>query len=389
MKVLFSKHNSICEIGVTRAFVNNGCDVIDIDDKIINVDEDDAYKEKIEEIIKKEKPDFVFSINFIPIISKICNSCINLKYLCWIVDCPYLGLYSNTINLKNNYIYVFDRIQYSEFAPRCTSSHIFYFPLGCDLDGFEKINISDEDVKYYESDVSFVGSLYSEKSPYNKIEQRLPKYVQGYIRAILESQSLICGSNIIPEIMNDSILQQLEQCIVLTQNSNYDIDIKTMLYNILLNPKCTEIERIKTLNSIAKYFSVDLYTNSDTSKLSGVACHGSVGTYGGMIKVFKSSKINLNITAKGIQSGGSLRVYDILACESMLITNYQRDLAEQFEDGKDLVFYYNIEDLIYKINYYLNHDEKRKEIARNGYLKVKNKYTYTLRILEMLRLANL
>ena len=52
--------------------------------------------------------------------------------------------------------------------------------------------------------------------------------------------------------------------------------------------------------------------------------------------IFHQSKINLNLTAKSIRSGLSLRIFDVLGCEGFLITNYQAELPEHFNIGEDL-----------------------------------------------------
>lgn len=51
---------------------------------------------------------------------------------------------------------------------------------------------------------------------------------------------------------------------------------------------------------------------------------------------------------------------------------------------------YNFEDendMLLKIEYYLNHDKERKEIAFNGYEKVKKSHTYDARAEYMLKVA--
>ena len=67
-----------------------------------------------------------------------------------------------------------------------------------------------------------------------------------------------------------------------------------------------------------------------------------------------------------------MRIFDVLGAGGFLLTNYQEELEDYFEIGKDLVCYSSEEDLLQKTAYYLEHDEERKQIARNGYLKVKS-----------------
>ncbi|MFQ9895758.1 MAG: glycosyltransferase [Lachnospira sp.] len=95
---------------------------------------------------------------------------------------------------------------------------------------------------------------------------------------------------------------------------------------------------------------------------------------------FHESKININITAKSIRSGLSLRIFDVLGCGGFLITNFQSELCNYFEIGKDLVTYDTPQDLVDKCSYYLTHEDERLEIAHNGYEKVKQFHTWEIRL---------
>ena len=133
---------------------------------------------------------------------------------------------------------------------------------------------------------------------------------------------------------------------------------------------------------------MDLYTGSDTTPLRGVRTHGRIESLYGMPKVFHLSKINLNMTIKPIQTGLPLRIFDIMGCGGFLMTNYQAELTEYFEIGRDLEAYSSLDELIDKCTYYLEHDEERAQIAIQGYEKVKQFHTYPLRIAEMIRNAS-
>ena len=100
--------------------------------------------------------------------------------------------------------------------------------------------------------------------------------------------------------------------------------------------------------------------------------------------IFHNSKINLNITAKSIRSGLSLRIFDVLGCGGFLITNYQAELPEFFEIGKDPVAYESENHLKELCAYYLTHDDERNEIARHGYETIVNNHTYDIRMLQII-----
>ncbi len=134
-------------------------------------------------------------------------------------------------------------------------------------------------------------------------------------------------------------------------------------------------------------FNVDIYTGSDTSSMPHIHNRGFAKSLTEMPIIFNQSKINLNITAKSIRSGLSLRIFDVLAAGGFLITNYQTELPEFFEIGKDLVAYDSFDSLKELCSYYLAHDNEREEIARHGFETVARLHTYDTRILQMLDMA--
>jgi spore maturation protein CgeB len=108
-----------------------------------------------------------------------------------------------------------------------------------------------------------------------------------------------------------------------------------------------------------------------------------------MPKVFKCSKINLNVTMRDIINGVPLRCIDIMACGGCLLTNYQKDFDEHFKDGENILFYNDAGEALEKADYYLAHDTEREKISQSGYETVKKYYNFPVKIREMLELAGL
>ena len=141
---------------------------------------------------------------------------------------------------------------------------------------------------------------------------------------------------------------------------------------------------MRLLGRVSEEFSLDLYTASDFSPLPHAHYRGLAKTTTEMPKVFLFSKINLNFTSKPIRSGLPLRIWDILGAGGFLLTNFQSEIPEYFEVGKDLEAFASEEELVEKIRYYLAHNEEREEIARNGYQKAKEQYSLETRVRQML-----
>ena len=132
---------------------------------------------------------------------------------------------------------------------------------------------------------------------------------------------------------------------------------------------------------------MNVYSNSDVSDLVRVRYMGSVDYWSEMPKVFRESKINLNLTIPNIKSGIPLRIWDVLGAKGFLLTNYQAEIPLYFKEGEDLVCFDGIEDLKEKTAYYLSHEKERRAIAENGYQKVKKHHTYVNRIEEILKIV--
>ena len=94
------------------------------------------------------------------------------------------------------------------------------------------------------------------------------------------------------------------------------------------------VERQEILSVLSQYFDVGLYTRSNTGCLPKVYNMGPANTLTEMPKIFHASKINLNITMRPIETGLSLRIWDVLGCGGFLITNYQAEIPEYFEIGR-------------------------------------------------------
>ena len=66
--------------------------------------DDPEFESRFSSDLQKEVPDFVFSFNYYPLISKVCNR-EGVKYVSWVYDSPHIALYSYTLINKCNYIF--------------------------------------------------------------------------------------------------------------------------------------------------------------------------------------------------------------------------------------------------------------------------------------------
>lgn len=386
MKIIFCKWGSICEEGISNAFDRLGIEVIIMDRKFTSVDYDTEYASELGGLIKAN-PDVncVFTINFQPIIARCCRI-FKLPYLSWTVDCPSFQLYSETVAYPTNRIFLLDRMQTQKFQP-LNPDCIFHMPLGCDVPTWDSIRVTPEEHKMYDCDVSFVGSLYSEKTKYNVIEKDLPDRMRGFVDGLINAQLNVYGYNFIEDSLTDEWAKEFKKYADWAPlGSDYVEDVKGIVADTYIGYKCTEQERIKTFQAISEHYNMDLWTLSDTSMLPKVNVRGGADSNNMMPQIIKCSKINLNLTNRPIKTGLPLRIFDLMGAGGFVISNYQAEIPELFVPGEDIVLYDSIPDLLDKIGYYLEHEEERLQIARNGYEKVKKYHSYDVRLKEMFRM---
>ena len=384
MNFLFYRYNSICEPYMINSLQSLGHTIKTIDTEITwkNVPARKVV-EIVSDILLQESFDGLISVNYYPVLSEICRI-FKLRY--WTVDSPVLELLSDTISNEYNRLFLFDYQQYQDLV-MYNPDNIFYLPLATNTTHWDNIINSSKNNSKYQSDISFVGSLYTEKCPYDNIIAP-SKHLSGYLDGIMAAQEKIYGYFFLDEVLPDSIIQEFIQCM-----PNYYIpperarrDNAKIIALQYLGMKISSTERIKAMTLLGSQHHVDIYTASDTTGLP-VHNHGCAKTLTEMPLIFHYSKINLNITCKSIRSGISQRIWDILGCGGFCLTNYQTEIPEHFVIGEDLDTYGSLDELLDKTNYYLSHEEIRTKIAQNGYQKVKQFHTYDTRISQMIELA--
>lgn len=386
MRILFYRYGSICEPGALNAFEYLGHEVTQVTEEVNRKDVSPAEcAEILDESLKKKAQDMIFTINYYPVISEVCRI-YHIYYCSLIVDAPVFELYSDTVLNPCNRIFVFDRGLIQDIKG-LQQSHVYMALLCSDLERIEPVwkNASDAQKEKFGGEISFVGSLYSEKCEYNQLRP-LPEEIKGYLDGIIEAQLQVYGYNFLKEL----ITTEIEEYFLKEQPDIYHFpekaqkDYKAVIAHSIVGMKVAEQERIRLLTMLSQKFDVNLYTGSNADCLKKAHNKGLAKTYEEMPIIFHESKINLNMTAKPIQSGLPLRIFDVLASEGFLITNYQTQLPEAFEIGKDLESYSSGEELLDKVNFYLQHEELRREIAHNGYEKVKQNHTYRIRMKQIM-----
>ena len=121
MNILCYRYGSIVEPDIIDGFKELGNQVSEICLEIYNKNTTPLEGlTALKDELMRHSYDFVFSINFYPFIAEVCNI-FQIRYLCLTVDAPVLELFSNSIRLPWNRIFLFDRAQYRMYLSSSVS----------------------------------------------------------------------------------------------------------------------------------------------------------------------------------------------------------------------------------------------------------------------------
>ena len=400
MKIVFIEWKSFGNDDIKEAFAAEGHEVVNYSFDNKDSRRDAELEKDLVSTLRREVPDAVFSFNYFPAISNACKK-EDIRYISWIYDSPYVMLYSYTVINPCNVIYVFDKELYMEFHNAGIQT-VRYMPMAANTERLDKMMtantksqsaaMSTETNTLFEYassnnaclyDVSFVGSLYTEEHNFFDRMTTLSDYTKGYLDAIMSAQMKIQGYNFIQESLSP-IMDDLYKALPMDPNPD-GVESKEYLYaQYVINRKITGLERTELIRAVTERFHFDLFTPNKGFSMPNLTNHGTVDFYDQMPLVFKRSKINLNISLRSIKSGIPLRAFDIMGSGGFLLSNFQADFLDDFVPGEDFVYYESKEDLVNKIDYYLNHEEERIAIASNGHDKVAAGHTFRHRVREML-----
>ena len=340
--------------------------------------EDDFFCNRMETLLNQTHYDLVMSINFFPLVAKLSYDH-RIPYISWCYDSPLEERLEEYFHYETNRIFLFDRLE-AERYHSAGFSQIYHLPLAVNTDRLDKLQFPSSWIQKHRCDISFIGHLY--ESPLEVLLYSADSYIKGYVEGILQAQLRIYGCYFIDELVTDELLASINSSFQKIGQNNLTLNHRGLSFAIA--SEITHLERSFLLEQMGELFHTHFYTSKPHQLSELIHSMGPVKYHDEMPCVFRHSKLNLNPTLKSIQSGIPLRALDIMGSKGVLLSNYQPELAEYFEDGTDVIIYSSMEEAVEKADFYLKNDALRKQIAMNGYQKVKDIFTYPACIQQML-----
>jgi spore maturation protein CgeB len=104
-----------------------------------------------------------------------------------------------------------------------------------------------------------------------------------------------------------------------------------------------------------------------------------------MFRIMYESRVSLNRHGDVAERyANNMRLYEATGVGTMLLTDEKDNLGELFAPGRELVTYRDENELVERVNHYLQHDRERREIAAAGQARTLREHTYGHRVKELL-----
>lgn len=322
--------------------------------------------------------DLAITHNFSVNVAEACHA-LSIPYVAWLFDSPQVTTYTKYAFYPESYIFSFDKAQ----AKRLTAlglPHVYHQPLAANLKRNSQTSITDADILEYSCDLSFIGQLYRNTSFENYFAMLSPDE-QKVVENVLNDKVLDWreGKSIYNSF-TDEFASSIERCIPADNFDIFHMDHKYAIETLLLPTILAQIERKKLLLLSSEICDTRLYTIQkdieEASKLLGAQRVYPPIYDENMVKAYYSSKINLNVTLRSIETGAPQRIFDIMSVGGTVLSNYQEELTELFVPGKEIMLFESTDEYIDKIKYLLSHEKERITIGINGYKRIVSEYNF-------------
>lgn len=110
-----------------------------------------------------------------------------------------------------------------------------------------------------------------------------------------------------------------------------------------------------------------------------------------MINVYNRSKIVIGFartSSKPKITSIKGRDFEVPICGTFYLCEYNSELCDWFVQGKEIIFWEDIQDLLKKVDYYLKHNNEREKVTLNAYNKCIAEHTWLNRLAVIFKTIN-
>lgn len=253
-------------------------------------------------------------------------------------------------------------------------SNLIEAPIPASSDIYKVYNLTKEEYDQYICDICFVCHASDVESHMNNFvkESRLPdKYAQmvqeiyrGYHSYVYESGDFFYNKDLFTEFVFNSFIQ--------IYNIQLNANILQFIADDMFNNFNQRVYRQVLVDWIldAGFTNLKLWGNGwkDSPKYKQYAM-GPAENGETLSKIYQASRI---VVGNNVMTTAAARAWETMLSGGFYLSNYipeeddVTDIRKIIEVGKDVIMFYNKEDLIQKLHYYLDYEDERQAMIELG-----------------------
>lgn len=332
------------------------------------------YESQLHRSIQKEKPDFILSINMKGFDGNgtLADSALrfDIPIVIWFVDDPHPILLQQSKFINKNMIALCWEKAYIPYLKKSGFEKVVYLPLAADPTLFSHKAPTSPKVQLGFAGTSMGGAFLADiKSKFLWSDSLIPIVEKASEALLVNHDEKI--SKIIHTISNE-----LSFTLPFTDERNF-----TWLCSCVIHT--ASMKKRKEIISSLIPAGVELYGDPEGWKEllgNNSITHPDLDYNTQLCDAYRNIETNLNITSCQMPTAVNQRVFDIPMSGSFVLSDYQQDLGELFEIGKEAVCYKSMDELKELINYYRKNSTNREQVTKAAQKRIKNEHTYAHRI---------
>jgi hypothetical protein len=339
-----------------------------------------AAFQELKVAVQQFRPDVIFSMNRNGLSAELLD-CFpkNARIITWFLD-PYNRVPDELMHFsERDYVHLimvdagFGKVKKDDFLQSypVPAERLTLFPFFVDSYRFYPQNLPRD------TDVCFVGTAFGARQ-FSELLEGIGSNAENrviFINLYLEHQRNYVFN------FRDELLQRGFQPEKVTGSLRHCLE-KAPLVQGMVDDQLTLEKRTRQLAALSA-FNLKIYGQPGIHWIQNISTVESqllrcfqfdyVRTYQALSNIYNTSKIAFNTQYHvSRDSGFSFRVFDIISCQALLLTeNFSKLPLESlgFKEGEDFICFDSPDDLKNKCAYYLTHDEKRLKITQSAYQK--------------------
>jgi spore maturation protein CgeB len=323
------------------------------------------------------KPDFLLTMNHLGfdedgVLTDFFRS-IGMPVASWYVDSPNLIVQAFDKNVSPwTSLFLWDK-SYMKDMESMGFDSVLTLPLATDESLFKPLKAGKHRkmLNEYTCDVGFVGN--SMVDPVNDWMAKVDPVFHAMIEKSAEHLAL--PGNRHGDIMSAVPEMERERLERLTNKERRNFEAAVIW-------KATLLYRLSLIKTLEKY-DTRIFGDQGWRLIlhdSSIRLGQPLDYYKELPSFYNACKINFNATSRQMKEAVNQRVFDVPACGSFILTDYQESLEGLFEVGKEIIVYKSRDEIPELVKFYLDNPGERKAVAERGRERVLKEHTYKHRL---------